>query len=246
MYEIIFCDNDSNFIKRMKSILSRGGLKGGGVHYHEYPSKQEFMASMHKHTTIDLLFFDMKMIETDGNRTAKRFRNKFPESILIFCSGVCNPILSSIDVLPNWYILKEYTDKCMLHEIVKIIAHMRSIDSHPMIIGQYYSNIVRLEPKEILYLSVVKHGSKIHIHPDIKIYEFKDKLKSKMKLSELYEILKNAGFEYAHNSYIVNVRYIKNISETELEMIDKTVLSVARSKKINYYLSIQNGIINMA
>ena len=51
------------------------------------------------------------------------------------------------------------------------------------------------------------------------------------KIDELYNLLKEYDFEYAHRSYIVNLRYIKRKKNTELEMMDGPLLSVARSKE---------------
>jgi len=231
MYEVIFCDDDANFITYMKNMLSRGGLKAEEVHIHEYDTRDEFLKAMYNHAAIDLLFFDIQMLETDGNKIERKFREKFPESMLIFCSGKCKPKVNEIGIVPNLHIYKEYTEECMLEQIRKVIIQLRSKNRPPLITGRYCSNIVNLEPKEIMYISVVKHGSHIHIHPDIKTYHFGDKIKSKKKLHELYEILKNHGFSYAHNSYIVNLRYIKILNTTDLVIIDKTVLTIARSKR---------------
>ena len=44
-------------------------------------------------------------------------------------------------------------------------------------------------------------------------------------------MLKSFGFEYAHNSYIVNLNYIKRMTTQELQMSDGTILSIARSKE---------------
>jgi len=62
-------------------------------------------------------------------------------------------------------------------------------------------------------------------------YGFESHVTSKKKLAELYEQLKDYGFEYAHNSYIVNLRYIKRRIPGELELTDGTILTVSRSKE---------------
>ena len=62
-------------------------------------------------------------------------------------------------------------------------------------------------------------------------YEFENHIRSKKRLPEMYAMLKNFGFEYAHNSYIVNLNHIKRKTTKELELSDGTVLSIARSKE---------------
>ncbi|MBD5089917.1 MAG: LytTR family transcriptional regulator [Clostridiales bacterium] len=50
----------------------------------------------------------------------------------------------------------------------------------------------------------------------------------------LYEKLKNSGFEFAHNSYIVNLNYVKQINTNSLVFIswgeEELSLAVSRSK----------------
>ena len=74
----------------------------------------------------------------------------------------------------------------------------------------------------------------------VNFYEYKsgeqlvEKLPEHAKVDELYDRLKAYGFAYAHNSYIVNLRYVKRISATELELQDNVILSISRSKEKNF------------
>ena len=52
----------------------------------------------------------------------------------------------------------------------------------------------------------------------------------KESLGDLYERLAGRGFEYAHNSYIVNLKYVKKLYSEELKLVDGQVLSVSRTK----------------
>ena len=65
-------------------------------------------------------------------------------------------------------------------------------------------------------------------------YGFEKNISCKMNLDEMYEMLKDYGFEYAHNSYLVNLKYVTRKTTTELELIDGTHLSISRSKENSF------------
>ena len=52
----------------------------------------------------------------------------------------------------------------------------------------------------------------------------------KKSLDFLYELFKESNFAYAHNSYIVNLKYVKKLCSEELKLVDGQVLSVSRTK----------------
>lgn len=231
MYYIAICDDDGNFINYIKTMLLQSGLQKEEVFFYEYVSGEELVNSLDICEKIDLLILDMQMKELDGHETAKCFREQFPSSIIVFCSGVCMPTVETFETTPFRYLLKEYTDDRMIRELKIIVQEMRKKLIEPNIIGTWRYSTVNLRLDEILYISIARRGSNIYVNPQIVKYQFKNRITSKKKVAELYSILKPYGFEYAHNSYIVNLDYIKRMTTQELELSDGTLLSVARSKE---------------
>lgn len=231
MYHIAICDDDQIFIQYIKKIILSSGLEEGAVKFYEFYSGEELINSLHVNIEYDLLVLDIQMGKMDGNETAKLYRKKYSNTILVFCSGKVLPTVKSFEVTPFRYLLKHYSDSRMLREMEAVIEKLKCTKIEPFIIGNYNYNFIRLNLNEILYIAVSKHGSKIFINPNHIHYEFEKYVKCKEKVKELYPTLKNYGFIYAHNSYLVNLQYIKRKTMTELELVDGTILSIARSKE---------------
>ncbi len=231
MYYIAICDDDSNFIKYIKNILLKSGLKEEEVFFYEYNSGEELIDSINTCEKIDLLILDMQMKKIDGNGTARFFRNQFSSSVIVFCSGVYLPTVESFETTPFRYLLKEYTDERMIRELKVVVQEVKNRLIEPVVIGKWNYNTVKLKLEEILYISIARNGSNIYVNPKIIKYEFENHIKSKRRLPEIYSVLKDYGFEYAHNSYIVNLNHIKRKTTKELELSDGIVLSIARSKE---------------
>jgi Response regulator of the LytR/AlgR family len=235
MYHIALCDDAQIFINYMKTIIktviTSGGLDLNMITFYEYHSGEELIHSFNQNIDYDLLVLDMQMGKLNGNETAKLFREKYPNTTLVFCSGKVQPTVESFEVTPFRYLLKQYGDNRMQSEMKPVIEKMKSMKSVPSITCLYKYNAIKYKPNEILYIAATKRGSNLFVLPSGIRYGFENCIKSKEKVKDLYPILKDHGFMYAHNSYIVNLNYIKRKTTAELELIDGTVLSIARSKE---------------
>lgn len=97
----------------------------------------------------------------------------------------------------------------MLEEVKNIVKELNTRAKETFIIGHYYKNTIRIKPEEILYISIAKHGRELHVNPQVMKRPIENEIMSRQKVEELYNILKDHDFAYAHNSYIVNLRYVK-------------------------------------
>lgn len=96
MYYIGICDDDSVFIEYIKRLFSRFCTE---IEFYEYLSGEELVQDMQKQEKYDLLVLDVAMPGMDGNETAKKFREQFPDTLLVFCSGVCMPTVQSFETV---------------------------------------------------------------------------------------------------------------------------------------------------
>lgn len=242
MYHIILCDDDARFLVYMKNMIVKAGLNKADTCFYEYTSGEELERQLAGVGECDLLILDMQMKGMDGDEAARVFRRVFPSATLVFCSGVCLPTTKSFETTPFRYLLKSYTDEHMLKEVKAIVARIIDKKSEPIIIGKNVEGLCRLKPDDILYIEISRRGSRIHLYP--KSNEKRKLLEaiSEEKVAELYKRLNVYGFAYAHNSYIVNVKYVEELHTGELELVDGTLLSVSRSKEKEFKAAFVRGI----
>lgn len=223
------------FIKFIKETIINAGIDKNEVLFYEYLSGEEMINNIDKQQNCDLLILDIQMKKLNGYETAIYFRNIFPKATLVFCSGVYKPTDESFKSTPFRYLLKNYSNVKMLSEIKEIVKEIKFKQKEPLIIGKYYYSIVRLKPDDILYIENSRYGSIIHIQENSIDCSFKGNITTNKKLKEIFNILCIYGFEFAHNSYIVNLRYIiKMQSDGEIILTNGTVLHISRSKLKNF------------
>lgn len=238
MYNILICDDSQEFVHYIKRIIFYTGLRENEVIFYEFDSGKKLADFLKKgDAKCDLLILDIHLPDMNGNEAAVLFRKRFVDAILVFCSGVYLPSDESFKVMAFRYLLKTYSDKRMLSEMKDIVQRMVEYKRIPSVIGYYRYKTVNLKPDEILYIENNKRGSRLHLCPDLHLKEFnEDMIFSSEKLSNLYKKLKDYGFAYAHNSYIVNLNYVREIAYNELvfrtwnDKEKNMILSVSRSK----------------
>ncbi|MBO5279462.1 MAG: response regulator transcription factor [Lachnospiraceae bacterium] len=242
MYHIILCDDDIRFLHYMKKIIVKAGLERSDICFYEYTSGEELERQLAGIGNCDLLILDMQMPGMDGDAAARAFRRVFPSATLVFCSGVCQPTTKSFETTPFRYLLKSYTDARMLQEVKAIVEKIVDKKSEPVIIGRNANRLCRLKPDDILYIEISRRGSCIHLHPSRIEKKKGAQIITDEKVADLYARLKAYGFAYAHNSYIVNVKYVEELYAKELELIDGTLLSVSRSREKEFRAAFVRGI----
>ena len=153
MYHIVICDDDTLFIDHMKCLLLRAGLKPETCKFYSYLSANEFEADFPNFYTIDLLILDVQLPDINGTIFAKSFREKFPSSTLVFCSGKQSPTPESFESEPYRYLLKAWTDAHMIEKLAPIIAHIQTEKAEPFIHAGWYSTQLKLPASEIMYIA---------------------------------------------------------------------------------------------
>ena len=105
--------------------------------------------------------------------------------------------------------------------------------------------IMRIHTEDILYICLAKRGCTIYIARQGKIEE----MHCKESLSDLYKCLAGRGFEYAHNSYIVNLAKVEGLEKNVALLQMGIQLNVSRSRKGQFadalimFLGERNGMV---
>lgn len=228
MIHIAICDDDKKFISYIKRIILASGANPQTTYFDEYTSGREFVFNIESRKKCDLLILDMQLGDMDGDDVAKKFREMYPYATLVFCSGVQMPTVKSFKATPFRYLLKAYNDGEMVEEMREIINEVNRNNEEIFLVGHYRYNSIKVQLKNIMYITNTKRGSRIFVTPECKEYDFDEQILIDSKLAELYDKYEKYGFEFASVSYIVNMRYVKQIVSSELVLYTDERLSISK------------------
>ena len=134
------------------------------------------------------------------------------------------PTVESFETTPYRYWLKQYNQEKMQEEVKGVLGKLQSTKVLPYILVKKENQLVQLSTKYVSYISIAKRGTVIHCENSKEMYT------STKRLVEFYEQLKDFGFAYAHNSYIVNLRYVAIAGTKELELMNGEKLTISRAR----------------
>lgn len=234
MFRIAICDDDREFIRYLKEKILAVMKPDDKIDFWEFHSGEELLRGLYGRKECDILFLDVQLPRMDGYTVAKKFREKYNAAVLIFCSGVTFPTPESFKVTPYRYLLKQYSARQMEKELQEIAAYLIKKKEQPYIWGCFEKTRYRLSLDDILYLSIAKRGCTVHLLPNSVSARLSGEMMCQEKLADLYAVIKDYGFAYAHNSYVVNLKYVTKRSMTELELTDGSILNISRSRGKNF------------
>ena len=236
MYNIVICDNDSNFIRLIKDKLIEAGIDTERTCFTEYHTGNAFLLSLSQTASIDLLFLSTDIPDTNKYKLADIFRKQFTDSLLVFCSSESVVSDMVFDYSPLNYIIKDSSPTTLSKKFKLITDRLITTHTTPHIIASGNNTFFTLLPTDIMFIAKSKTYRKIRLCSKKSTEILIDELNTSSLLEDLYETIKEFDFEYAHSSYIVNFQYIAHFSHNELVLSDGTKLNISRSKK-DYFLA---------
>lgn len=219
MYNIAICDDEICQIKEIKKMLKtfeeNNDIKFNIV---TYSSGEELLES--EFDKYHVIFLDIHMQGLNGIDTAKSIRESNKHIQIVFITSLEQYWPEGYSVRAFRYILKpinEYeffnTIELLLNEVSKNIAYV-ALKSE--------GKIERVLIEDIKY--IVIENRKVEVHTKDTVYN------DSLSLAQWEKKLSGHAFTKPHNSYLVNLNFIKAINKSELELIDGDKVYVSQRK----------------
>lgn len=217
--------DDDNFHRKIieECITKTPNLKLIG----SFPSVKDALNTLKKNT-IDLVFLDMEMPEISGTDFIKTFRD-IPQIIIISSKNEYAAEAFNYDVTD--YIVKPYNYDRFLKAVIKAqtinenFSYNKTETPQQLFIkkdGSYFN----VDVDSISYIEAL--GDYVHIYTQTQRFT----ILSTMKAMEAK--LPENKFVRIHNSYIVNIKKIKQIDDVSLVCNEQT-LPISRARKADFF-----------
>ena len=223
--KIAICDDEMIFAEKLKTIVEfYCDEKQIPYVVDLYRSGEEFLADNIKMMKYQILFLDINMGETNGLQIAKELRKLSRETFLIFVTAFINYTIEGYKVDAIRYLLKSDVNfKQSVYESLNAVfermGYKPNIQKFCFQEGEKNSAL-----EKIIYVESELHKLLFHVFGE------------EVDLYTMYETLNNASktftdiFVRSHQSYLVNLKYVKTISGNFLILINGKTLPIARSK----------------
>ena len=199
---IFICDDDRKDLDRLTELMKHYAEDNRlDVKIYDFDNGMDCLDAIVKYVP-DIIFLDINMEDMDGLKIAEKIRERNENVPIIFVTAYINYAIDGYRVRANRFLVKDDLDKTFTECMDDICRQLRKKGKNmlfPCVEGD-----VDIRLSEIIYIETTGHKSTIHLKErDYQIYESMDDLEEK---------LGSYGFMRVHQSFMVNMKHIRNIN----------------------------------
>ena len=184
-----------------------------------YASGFDFLEGWHQ--DADIVFMDVDMPGMNGIETAHRMREADANVVLLFVTNLAQYAIEGYSVDALDYILKPVEYFALKLKIKKALRMVATSTEKVIPVPQdgqtYY-----LKSSEILYVEVAKHDLTFHTVHGVFVCDG--------SLKSIEETLEGADFYRCNYCYLVNLRHVTAVGNTEVK-VGGTPLQISRNRR---------------
>ena len=228
MISIAICDDQLPEIEYLTGLVRQwASAKGHAIQLRPFPSAEAFLFAYEEDRAYDILLLDIQMKALDGVALARQVRAGNKEVQIIFVTGYMDYIADGYDVEALNYLLKPVSYEKFSAVLDKAVERLAR--NEKAIFIQHAGENIRIPLYEIRYLEVMHNHVTVHAGAEYKV---------KKPLAALEAEL-DSHFFRTGRSFIVNLRYVRRSTKTEVYLADGAVVPLSRG----LYAALNRAII---
>lgn len=203
---ILICEDDKNDLRMLQEAISRFFIQNsylGTPSFTIFTSGEAFLAATREPAQFDIAFLDIFMDKMTGMEVAEEIRKTDNKIHIIFLTTSIDYAVDSYDVQATGYLVKPLQED----KFDKLLTKVFGYKPQPKLIVKQKKDLRYLYYDEIVYAD--SEGRNLHIHvnnrPSVTILK---------KLDILEERLDDHRFLRCHQSFLVNMDYITDVTDT--------------------------------
>ena len=226
MFRIAICDDESLFAEELKELISGYMMEKGLLFeidiYNSGEALVELGIEVVKYTAV---FLDINMDKIDGIKAAEKIREVSREVFIVFVTAYVNYSLEGYRLDAVRYLLKSSSNfsstvnECVdaLMDKLNYSVAKREFD--------FKEGTKEVSLERLLYIESNLHKLEFHVmEDDMKIYtmyETLNALEVKLSVNDFIRI---------HQSYLVNIKYIKNVVRYKVVLTNGVELIIPKAR----------------
>lgn len=222
MFCIAIIDDESIFREQIKEILQKyRDERGRSYEIDTFSSGKEFIEQGIEMVKYKIVFLDINMEELDGMMTAEKIRKNSRDVFIVFITAFINYMPEGYKVGVVRYILKEHRGMdASIYESMDAVYEKMNYNV-PKRTFHFREGDRVVSSERILYVESNLHRLEFHVMEEsLKKYTWSG------TLNKLEAELEGEDFLRVHQSFLVNMRFIKEISRY------KVVLRIRKDKEM--------------
>ncbi len=206
------CDDVSDDRQRLISLIKTAAPY---CEIAEYESGETLLWDLESGARFDIIFLDIFMDGISGVETAERIRKSDSDVLLVFVSSSNDFYRESYDLYAFNYLIKPLAEDKLAEVLSRATAHLNK-DKEQVVRVSFMGNVQPVRCSQLLYLSSEQHAVNFCLKNG-------ETVKSYVKLDDFASQLPAENFVRCHQSYIVNLNHVTDMTAVEFALGDMKI-----------------------
>ena len=216
--KIAICDDEANQIEYLSGVVTTWAKKNRhAIETKTYPSAKAFLLDYAEEKDFDILLLDIEMPGMSGVELAKAVRKENATVQIVFITGYYEYFSDGFDVSALHYLIKPADERKLMPVLDRAVSNL-TYRQRAVLLSSPEGD-VKVSLADIYYVE----SENVHVaaHTTSGVY------RSRISLAKFAEQL-DETFIKVHRSYIVNLKYVKKISRTDITMVNGELVPISR------------------
>jgi DNA-binding LytR/AlgR family response regulator len=216
---IAVCDDELFYTDKISKIVECYFTTAGLPFEIKKFSSANDMFAYGRAAGFHLIFLDIDMPDISGIKAAEKIRDISENIPIVFVTNIENFVFEAIKYTPFRFIRKKF----LADEMAEMLAAFKNKHKNDSVFLDAFDEnerVLRIKATDVFYFESFGHSIDIHCGSGV--------LRAKQTLNDLEEKLRDLGFLRIHKSYLVNFRFIYEITAGFAVMDDKSKLTISR------------------
>ena len=225
MVRIALCDDEFRILDDVSQYIKKYAEKKNSqdLEVFCFDSARALNSALEDNSTFDIFVLDVYIGDEMGTALAKSIRKRGIESPIIFLTTSVEHAPESFEISTLRYLIKPL-DPQKFYEAMDAAFLQAEKVGERLIKLKTENGVERINANLILYSEAHNHYQYIMLNDGRQI-------KVRMTVAELYTMLaKHDGFARVGSAYIVNLRNIMNVSNSEVHLTGDIIIPIPRGK----------------
>ena len=223
---IILCDDEKLFLSSVEQKIRQWVQEkghSGCIEIHSFISSEDLLDAWENGLQADALFLDIQIPgEMNGLALAKEIRKKNEYIPIVFITSYGEYAEAGYTVNVLRYLRKPVSDQAIA-ECMDVIWRRWTLLHENCVAFDLPNQVLILPADSILFTEVTGHTCNIYTVDREQPYRIRK------KMDYLLNKLPEGLFVQCHRSYIVNLKYVHQLTNSSLTMSDGTTISIGRT-----------------
>ena len=224
MIRIAVCDDEQSMLDEISGyIKSYSGKKNNDIEIICFDSAIDLRGALEDGKSFDIFVLDVYIGNDLGTELARDIRRMGIEAPIIFATTSIEHAPQSYETGTLRYLIKPINPVKFYEAMDAALASAEKIGQR-LIKLKTENGVESINANRIIYSEAHGHYQYVHLDGG-------QQLRVRMTVTELYtHLAQNGGFIRVGSAYIINLRNVKNVSTTEVNMYNSIVIPIPRGK----------------